>query len=300
MKAVPDAITGDRQPPGTHTASRAREGRARLAVETPCALAIGGLDPGGGAGIVADLRAFAAARVFGCAALAVLTVQSTAGLRSARALAASEVIAQAGEVLRHQRVRAVKIGALGSQANVRAVARLLGRYGNVPVVVDTPMRPTRGKARLLAGRALAALRDELMPRATLVTVNLDEAEVLVGEAVRTVGEAHDAAHALARTGARAVLVKGGHLRSNGGSSAIDVLAIGGEVVELRARRLDLPAVHGTGCTLASLVAGRHAARDGLRLDASDLVSAIRWAKRVHHAALGRAVDVGGQMRALVF
>jgi hydroxymethylpyrimidine/phosphomethylpyrimidine kinase len=300
MKAVPDAIAGDKAAPGTHTASRAGEGRARLAVTTPCALAIGGLDPGGGAGIVADLRAFAAAGVFGCAALAVLTVQSTAGMRSARALAASEVIAQAGEVLRHQRVRAVKVGALGNQANVRAVAQLLGPYGNIPVVVDTPMRPTRGKARLLAGRALAALRDELMPRATLVTVNLDEAEALVGEAVRTVGEAHDAARALGRTGARAVLVKGGHFRSAIGTSAIDVLAIGDEVVELRARRLDIPAVHGTGCTLASLVAGRLAARDGLRLDASDLVSAIRWAKRVHHAALGRAVDVGGPMRALVF
>jgi len=271
----------------------------RLA-ETPCALAIGGLDPGGGAGIVADLRAFAAAGVFGCAALAVLTVQSTAGLRSVHALPASEVLAQASEVLRHQRVRAVKIGALGSQANVRAVARLLGRYGDIPVVVDTPMRPTRGKAPLLAERALAALRDELLPRATLVTVNLDEAGLLVGEAVRTVGEAHDAARALARTGARAVLVKGGHLRSASHPSAIDVLAIGDEVVELRARRLNLPSVHGTGCTLASLVAGRLAVRDGSRLEADGLVSAIRWAKHVHHAALGRAVDVGGSMRALVF
>jgi hydroxymethylpyrimidine/phosphomethylpyrimidine kinase len=274
-------------------------GRARLAA-TPCALAIGGLDPGGGAGIAADLRAFAAAGVFGCAALAVLTVQSTAGLRSMRSLAASEVVAQAGEVLRHQRVRAVKVGALGNQANVRAVARLLARHPDIPLVVDTPMRPTRGKAQLLAARALATLRGELLPLATLVTVNLQEAEALVGEPVRTVGEAHDAARTLARTGARAVLVKGGHFSSAISASAIDVLAIDDEVVELRARRLNLPAVHGTGCTLASLVAGRLAARDGLRLDASDLVAAIRWAKHVHHAALGRAVDVGGTMRALMF
>ena len=266
----------------------------------PCALAIGGLDPGGGAGILADLRAFAAAGVFGCAALAVLTVQSTSGLRSARALSASDVLAQVGEVLRHQRVLAVKIGALGSQANVRAVARVLARHADIPVVVDTPMRPTRGKARLLARRALLALRDELLPRATLVTVNLDEAQALVGEAVRTVGEAHDAARALARTGARAVLVKGGHLPGASGPNAIDVLAIGGEVVELRARRLNLPSVHGTGCTLASLVAGRLAVREGVPLGADDLVSAIRWAKRVHHTALGRTVDVGGAMRALVF
>ena len=270
--------------------------------KTPCALAIGGLDPGGGAGIAADLRAFAAAGVFGCAAVALVTVQSTAGLRSVRALAAREVVAQAGEVLRHQRVRAVKVGALGSEANVRAVARLLARYPGVPVVVDTPMLPTRGKARLLAGRALAALRDDLLPRATLVTVNADEAHALVGEPVRTVGEAHDAARALLMTGARAVLVKGGHLGAASGPSAVDVLAIAGEVVELRARRLVIAEVHGTGCTLASLIAGRLASRDGAggKVDAEALVSAIRWAKRVHHGALSRAVDVGGGMRVLGF
>jgi hydroxymethylpyrimidine/phosphomethylpyrimidine kinase len=273
---------------------------------TPCALAIGGLDPGGGAGIAADLRAFAAAGVFGCAAIAVVTVQSTDGLRSVRALAPREVVAQAGEVLRHQAVRAVKVGALGSEANVRAVARLLGRVPDARVVVDTPMRPTRGKARLLAERAVAALRGELLPRATLVTVNADEAGALVGEPVRTVGEAHDAARALLATGARAVLVKGGHVGPPHGASAIDVLALGDEVVELRARRLTVGAVHGTGCTLASLIAGRLAARAprGARapspVDAEELVAAIRWAKRVHHAALARAADVGGRMRVLLF
>jgi hydroxymethylpyrimidine/phosphomethylpyrimidine kinase len=267
---------------------------------TPCALSIGGLDPGGGAGLAADLRAFATAGVFGCAAIAVVTVQSTAGLRSVRALPAREVVAQAGEVLRHQRVRAVKIGALGSEANVRAVARLLGRHPGVPVVVDTPMLPTRGNARLLSAHAVAALRDELLPRATLVTVNADEAHALVGEPVRTVGEAHDAARALVKAGARAALVKGGHLGPASGSSAIDVLAIGGEVVEVRARRLVTGAVHGTGCTLASLIAGRLAASGGARLHAEGLVAAIRWAKRVHHASLARAVNVGRGMRVLMF
>jgi hydroxymethylpyrimidine/phosphomethylpyrimidine kinase len=223
-------------------------------------------------------------------------VQSTAGLRAVRTLPAAEVAAQAGEVLRHQRVRAVKVGALGSEANVHAVARLLARHPDVPVVVDTPVRPTRGKARLLAGRALATLKRELMPLAALLTVNAPEAELLVGEPVRTVGEAHDAAQVLAGMGARAVLVKGGHLA---GVGATDVLAIGGEVVELRARRLPLPDVHGTGCVLASLVAGRLAVREGARLDAETLVSAIRWAKRVHHAALARAVDVGAGQRVMV-
>jgi hydroxymethylpyrimidine/phosphomethylpyrimidine kinase len=262
-----------------------------------CALAIGGLDPGAGAGLAADLRAFHAAGVFGCIAVSVMTVQSTAGLRSVRAVPARELTAQASEVLRHQRVRAVKVGALGSEANVRAVARLLARHPDLPVVVDTPMLPTRGRSRLLAPRALAALRDKLAPRATLLTVNLREAQVLLGEPVRTVSEAHDAARALASSGARAVLVKGGHME---GPSAIDILCVGGEVIELRARRLALPPVHGTGCTLASLVAGRLARRPGAGLDPGELIGAIRWAKRVHHAALARAVDVGRGMRVLVF
>jgi hydroxymethylpyrimidine/phosphomethylpyrimidine kinase len=268
-----------------------------MTVRLSCALAIGGLDPGGGAGLAADLRAFAAAGVFGCAAVAVVTVQSTAGLKAIRAVPAREVVAQAAEVLRHQRVRAVKVGALGTEANVRALVRLLARHRDVPLVVDTPMLPTRGRARLLAARAVAALKGELVARATLVTVNLREAQALLGEPVRTVGEAHDAASALAKTGARAVLVKGGHMS---GASAIDVLAIGGEVIELRARRLTLPAVHGTGCTLASLVAGRIARRPRAELDRDELVAAIRWAKRVHHGALARAVEVGEGMRVLVF
>jgi len=269
----------------------------RLDARLPCALAIGGLDPGGGAGVVADLRAFAAAGAFGCAAVSLVTAQSTAGLRRARAVPARELTEQVAEVLRHQRVRALKVGALGSEANVLAVARLVDGHPGVPVVVDTPMLPTRGRPRLLEARALGALREALMPRAALVTVNLAEAQALLGEPVRTVGEAHDAARALAGTGARAVLVKGGHMKTAG---AIDVLALGGQVVELRARRLAVGGVHGTGCTLASLIAGRIAVRAGGTLDERVLVEAIRWAKRVHHGALARAVNVGEGLRALVF
>jgi hydroxymethylpyrimidine kinase/phosphomethylpyrimidine kinase len=260
-----------------------------------CALAIGGLDPGGGAGIVADLRAFAAAGAFGCAVVALVTVQSTAGLRRARAIAARELEQQASEVLRHQRVRAVKVGALGTVANVRAVARLLARHREVPAVVDTPMMPTLGRGRLLARGATEALRDELLPRASLITTNADEAGVLLGESVRTVSEAHDAARALVRAGASAALVKGGHLA---GADAVDVLAVAGTVVELRARRLAAGAVHGTGCTLASLIAGRLAVRAKARMGRDELVDAIRWAKRVHHKALARAVDVGRGMRVM--
>jgi hydroxymethylpyrimidine/phosphomethylpyrimidine kinase len=271
---------------------------------SPCALAIGGLDPGGGAGIAADLRAFAAAGAFGCAAAAVLTVQSTAGLRRVREVPAREVVAAATEVLRNQRVRAVKVGALGGRENVRAVAKLLARHPGLPVIVDTPIVPTRGhpegaakKPRLLATDALAALRDRLLPRATLVTANLDEVHALLGERVRTVGEAHDAARALAALSGGAAIVKGGHMQ---GTYAIDVLAVEGEVIELRARRLSIAPTHGTGCTFASLIAGRLAMRGPDAVDRETLVSSVRWAKRVHHAALARALDVGKGLRVLVF
>lgn len=277
-----------------------------MAAVLPCALTIGGLDPGGGAGIAADLRAFHAAGVFGCAAVAVVTVQSTAGLRSARPIAARHLAAQAEEVLSNQRVRAVKVGALGSRENVLAVARVLSRADRrrLPLVVDTPIRPTRGTALLLAPDARAAMREALMPHATLVTLNLEEVRTLLGQRVRTVSEAHDAARALVRSGPRAVLVKGGHMT---GPLAIDVLAIDDEVIELRARRLTLPTIHGTGCTFAALVAGRLAgaeARWGLSAERSAdrgaLLSAVRWAKRVHHAALTRVADVGRGMRVICF
>jgi hydroxymethylpyrimidine/phosphomethylpyrimidine kinase len=263
----------------------------------PSALAIGGLDPGGGAGIVADLRAFEAAGAFGCAVVALVTIQSTAGLRSAQPLGDKQVTAQAEEVLAHQDVRAMKIGALGSVRNARAVARLLARNAAIPSVVDTPMRPTRGQGRLTANAALAAIRDDQLPRATLVTANIDEVRALLGEPVRSLRDAHDAARALAGLGPRAALVKGGHMR---GPEAIDVLAIEGDVIELRAPRLRVGAVHGTGCTFAALVAGRLARRARERLDRATLVEAIRWAKRTHHAALRRAVRVGDGQRVLTF
>jgi hydroxymethylpyrimidine/phosphomethylpyrimidine kinase len=264
-----------------------------------CALAIGGLDPGGGAGIAADLRAFARAGAFGCAALAVATVQSTAGLRSARSVPSRELTAQVLEVMKAQRVASMKVGALGGRDNVRAVASIAAAYPEVPLVVDTPMGPTRGKGRLLASAALASVRRELVPRTTLLTVNADEARALLGARarVRSRGHARDAALALAALGARAVLVKGGHLDD---ADAVDVLAIDGDLIELASSRLALPPTHGTGCTFASLVAGRLAVRAAAPVDRAALVAAVRWAKRVHHAALTRVADVGRGLRVIVF
>lgn len=257
----------------------------------PCVLLVGGLDPGGGAGVLADARAVARAGAFACAAIAVLTVQSTSGMRSATPVSSRELIAECMEVVKHQRVRAIKVGALGGADNVKAVGDFLAIHRDIPSVVDTPMLPTRGRARLLAEKAVRALRERVVPRATLVTVNAPEAEALTGLRVTRIDEARDAAKAILGLGAHAVLVKGGHL---GGPRAVDVLATSERVVTLAAARLRVKPFHGGGCALASLIAARLAGSD----DAFDLEPAVRWAKKTHHAALARATDVGGDLRVL--
>jgi hydroxymethylpyrimidine/phosphomethylpyrimidine kinase len=263
----------------------------------PCVLAIGGLDPGGGAGLAADLRAIAATGAFGCPVATLVTIQSTAGLRAIHVLPASWVVRQAEEVRAVQRVRAIKIGALGSAANVRHVAAWLeGPAAGIPVVLDPVMVPTRGRPGLLVPSAVAAVRDLLLPRATLVTANAPEAEALTGEPVTTVSEARDAARRLVRLGAHAALVKGGHLGAE--RVVVDILASRRAPTELRAPRTTGDVLHGGGCVLASLIAGHVANRRGA-LTERGLIEAVRSAHRLHQRARHEAVDVGGPMRVLV-
>lgn len=264
--------------------------KSRAAHQLPCALTIAGLDPGGGAGIAADLRGFARAGVFGCAALAVTTVQSTDGLKSVVPMAAKLVVEQAAEVLAHQTVRAIKLGALGSRANVAAVATFLEQAQRLPLVVDPVMVPSRGGARLLDAAALRIFRERLLPLATLVTANVPEAEALVGERITRPVQARAAARRMVEMGAHAAMVKGGHLH---GKQCIDYVAFAdGRETELVGERLPIRTrIHGGGCTLAALAAGRLAAGD-------DLDQALQFAKTVLHEALGRLADVGGHLRVL--
>ena len=279
----------------------------------PCVLAIGGLDPGGGAGVLADARAIARTGAFACATVAVLTVQSTSGMRSATPVSRSELIAECTEVLKNQRVKAIKVGALGSEENVKAIGDFLAIHRGIPAVVDTVMMPTRGRARLLDERGVKKLRKRLLPYAALVTVNAPEAEVLTGKRVTRLDEARTATLRLLELGCRAVLLKGGHL---GGPHAVDLLAIAPRerksspnlgkrpvpvVHELSASRLALPAFHGGGCVLASLIAGRLAMHAEAYASAPEatLEEAVRWAKKLHHEALRRARDVGGDLRVLL-
>jgi hydroxymethylpyrimidine/phosphomethylpyrimidine kinase len=254
-----------------------------------CVLAIAGLDPGGGAGLLADARAITRAGAFACGVATLLTTQSTRGLTRSQPVRAPLWTAQARLLLRDQDIRAIKVGALGSTANVRAAAVLLAAHPEIPAVVDPVMMPTRGRGRLLEEGARAILRSTLLPRAALVTANAAEAEALTNARVTNVEEARVAALAIVAMGARAALVKGGHLAS---IRATDILAVGRKVTELGTSRLRLRRpVHGAGCTLSSLIAGRLALGD-------DVLAAVRWAKRVHYRALGLAIDVGGDLAVL--
>ncbi len=262
----------------------------------PCALSVAGLDPSGGAGFLADLKGFHAAGAWGCAVAAVLTVQSTAGLASVHPVDTSLVRAQAERIFQHQHVRAWKTGALGSTDNVELAFALASEHSDIPLVVDPVIVATRtdGGARLLDERALAAL-GRLMTRAALVTPNVDEAEALLGDRVRSVEEARAAAEALIAMGARAVLVKGGHLA---GSTAVDVLATPSVTRLIEAPRVALAGeFHGGGCTLSALITGQLALREG-KPGAEALEAAVRWSKERLTAAIAASVTVGEGLRVL--
>jgi hydroxymethylpyrimidine/phosphomethylpyrimidine kinase len=246
--------------------------------------------------MIADLRAFAAASVWGCGAIAVVTVQSTVGLRSSHPVPTSQLLDQIRELCAHQRIRSIKIGALGSRGNVVGVTRFLRGYSpKIPVILDPVVRSTRGArgARLLEDDAKSALI-AMFDLATVVTPNIPEAEALLGTRIVSLSNAEHAARALVRAGARAALVKGGHLedRESAGET-IDVLAVRRKIVHFRAPRVR-GAIHGTGCTLASLIAGRLAQAE--RVSDEVIVDAIRWAKQKLKTALRHPVRIGqGQL-----
>ncbi|KGQ19949.1 Hydroxymethylpyrimidine phosphate kinase ThiD [Lysobacter dokdonensis DS-58] len=237
---------------------------------TPAALTIAGSDSGGGAGIQADLKTFAAFRVHGLSALAALTAQHTRGVTAVHVPETTFLRAQVEACFDDFDVRVVKLGMLATAEVIETVASLLDARPDVPVVLDPVMVATSG-AKLLADDALDAMRTRLLPRATIATPNLPEAELLLGARIDSVVAMHDAAQALRARGANAVLLKGGHLQGEG--DVVDVFIDATGMHEIRHARLTLEA-HGTGCTLASAVAARIALGDGLRdacIAASDYV-----------------------------
>jgi hydroxymethylpyrimidine/phosphomethylpyrimidine kinase len=228
-------------------------------------LSIAGSDSGGGAGIQADLKAFARAGVHGTTAITAITAQNTVAVIDVEAISPAMIVAQVRAVVEDIGVHAVKIGMLGSVATAQAVGEALDlQTAETPVVVD-PVMVAESGARLLDPDAQAALTQLVVARATVVTPNLPEARVLAGDETLDGAALARAVHAL---GPKAVVVTGGHR-----DEAVDVLFDGERVVELAGERFADGAAHGSGCTHSATLAARLALGD-------DLESAAREAKRV--------------------
>jgi hydroxymethylpyrimidine/phosphomethylpyrimidine kinase len=215
----------------------------------PRALTIAGSDSGGGAGIQADLKTFAALGVHGMSAVTAVTAQNTSEVRAVFPVPAEVIRQQVRAVTEDIGVDAVKTGMLPTAEAAETVASELRRL-NVPIVVDPVMRATTGSS-LMGEGVLRVIREELMPQATLITPNRSEAEALTGLKIKGLDDVERAAERLVSSGAKAVLIKGGHIRTR---KTIDFLLSAGERRRFESERLDVKTLHGTGCVLSSAVA----------------------------------------------
>jgi hydroxymethylpyrimidine/phosphomethylpyrimidine kinase len=244
------------------------------------ALTIAGSDSGGGAGIQADLRTFAAHGLHGACAITAVTAQNSVEVADYVALEPRMVVAQIEAVVSDMPVAAAKTGMLANRGIIDAVARTATSW-KVPYLVVDPVMVAKGGDRLLDADAEQAYVERLFPLATVLTPNLPEAEALLGRPVRTLDGMKDAARELVGRGLRAVVVKGGHLAGD----PVDVFFDGARLVELPAPRIETPHTHGTGCTYAAAIASRLALGD-------ELLEAVRAAKAYLTEAIRGAYAVG--------
>ncbi len=220
----------------------------------PNTLTIAGMDPSGGAGILADIKAMSALGAYGCAVVAALTAQNTQAVTDISPVNPQFVRAQIDTLFADIDIHAVKLGMLGQTGIIEVVADRLGHYQPPHLVLD-PVMVSKSGDLLLEQKAIGALREQLLPLATLLTPNLPEAGVLLEmRTVETVREMRRVAERLRNLmthgGHRWVLVKGGHLPGN---DTIDVLHDGDKMLELPGRRIPTRNTHGTGCTLSAAI-----------------------------------------------
>jgi hydroxymethylpyrimidine/phosphomethylpyrimidine kinase len=247
----------------------------------PRALTIAGSDSGGGAGIQADLKTFTVFGVYGTTAITALTAQNTTGVGAVHAVPPEFVRAQLEAVLGDIGTDAAKTGMLASAAVVREVARALREHGVEKLVVD-PVMVAQSGAALIEADAVASLRADLIPLAALLTPNVPEAERLAEMSITSLADMRAAARRLIERGARAVLLKGGHLE---GEESIDVFDDGRVVQELRAPRIESRHTHGTGCQLSAAITA------GLAMG-HPLPDAILEAKRFISVAIAAGLALG--------
>ncbi|HKF18765.1 MAG TPA: bifunctional hydroxymethylpyrimidine kinase/phosphomethylpyrimidine kinase [Candidatus Dormibacteraeota bacterium] len=217
-------------------------------MKLPVALTIAGSDSGGGAGIQADLKTFAALGVHGTSAITAVTAQNTIGVSDYVELPVEMIRAQIDDVVRDLAPSAAKTGMLASPGIIAVVAAAIEDHGIASLVVD-PVMVAKGGAKLLRDDAVDALRTRLIPLAALITPNLPEAEVLLGRPIGSRDERERAARDLVGLGCRAAVVKGGHA----GEDADDVVCDGDAVRWLPGSRIDTGNTHGSGCTFSSAI-----------------------------------------------
>ncbi len=243
-------------------------------------LSIAGSDPSGGAGIQADLKTFQHFGVYGMAAVALITVQNTLGIKEVLVIHPDKIKAQILTVLEDIRPDAVKLGALGHGPAVLAVAEALQGYAG-PIIAD-PVMLSKNGAPLLMKEAVAIYKQKILPLSFLITPNLSEAAILAGQVVLTVDDMKLAAQKIHTLGAKNVLVKGGHLE---GDEAIDILFDGKNFEVFSAEKIVSAHTHGIGCTLASAIVSR--------LVLGDVIyQAVDQAKQFVSAAIQSAPRLG--------
>jgi hydroxymethylpyrimidine/phosphomethylpyrimidine kinase len=250
-------------------------------LKLPVVLTIAGSDSGGGAGIQADLKTFAAFGVHGTSALTAITAQNTLGVADIMELPPALVAAQIEAVMLDIGAQAAKTGMLSSAEIIEVVANAITRFEITNLVVD-PVMVAKGGARLLRDDAIDALRRRLLPLAAVVTPNLPEAEVLLARPIRTHDERRQAARDLVALGARAAVVKGGHADER---QAIDHYFDGTELVELQSPRIATANTHGSGCVFSAAIAADLA-------KGSDSLAAVLLAKEFITGAIERSLEVG--------
>jgi hydroxymethylpyrimidine/phosphomethylpyrimidine kinase len=251
------------------------------------ALTIAGSDPGGGAGIQADLKTFAALGVYGYSVITAVIAQNSSTVDRMAPVDAAMVALQIETLVAERRPDAIKTGALGTAKIVEAVANALSRL-DLPAPVVDPVLISSAGVGLLDSAGERAMLKRLLPLARIVTPNLAEAQALSGVDGASPAAIRAMARALGKAGARAVLIKGGHIGSSSRSSAqsIDLLYDGRGFIELRAARIPGGGAHGLGCALSAAIAAYLA-------QGMDLAGAVRHAKRYVTAALGASFRLGG-------
>ncbi|HIO92284.1 MAG TPA: bifunctional hydroxymethylpyrimidine kinase/phosphomethylpyrimidine kinase [Leucothrix mucor] len=240
----------------------------------PTALSIAGSDPSGGAGIQADLKTFSAHQVYGMSVITALTAQNTTGVNAIHLVPAEFVATQINTIFKDIRVDAIKIGMIATAEIAIAIADALEKKCDSPIVLDTIMI-AKGGHSLLANNAVTALKTRLLPLATLITPNLPEAaHLLETDIAQTRQEIEIQGRALLKLGAKAILMKGGHLA---GEESPDLLISESEAIWLEGKRINTKNTHGTGCTLSAAIAAELAKGNNLKDAVSSAKAYLRGA-----------------------